>query len=265
MSARRVFPLALFPALELVLLTLALARVDSGPAAWAPFAVLAAVALSFSVHVTFHELVHAPGAAEHPLAVPVSAAATLLAGLPLDGYRWHHYNHHRHENGPEDFSTTWDWTGEKARPRGWLAYSLGWPGQLRRSRDDMRVADEEGRLPPWIKSRARWEQRLLTVVWVAAFVASWRAAAVYAAVVYLGWTLVALHNHGQHPPVRPDARVITSFAGRAYNALSCNNGLHFEHHAEPQRSWLDLAPDAGSTPIVVPHLLQPLLGAADRR
>ncbi|NBW98116.1 hypothetical protein EBR03_00950, partial [bacterium] len=56
---------------------------------------IAALALNFGVHVTFHELVHLSGSRESSWIKVLSDLVTVCCGIPFDGYRWHHYTHHR--------------------------------------------------------------------------------------------------------------------------------------------------------------------------
>jgi len=43
--------------------------------------------------------------------------------------------------------------------------------------------------------------------------------------------------------------------------LLFNNGLHWEHHAHPERSWHELTPDDESPRISMPHLVFALVRA----
>jgi len=233
----------------LALLALALAW------SWLPWLVVpAACALSWSVHILFHAGVHRPaGGWRGALA---GLAATPVMGMPFDGYRLHHRNHHRHDNGPDDVSRTWTPTPAGPRPRHPLAYAFGWPVDLWRSRRWIRAEVAAGAVEPWVRRRIAMQQALLVVL--VGGLAWWdpRAAALYLAYVYLGWAAIALHSYGQHPPADGAVR---SLHGRWYNRLTANNGLHAEHHTDPSLPIPALAPDPGARRTRWPHPLAALV------
>jgi fatty acid desaturase len=226
--------------------------------AWAATALLlaAAVLLCLSVHVSIHEAVHHPALARFPLAGPV---LSLVMGLPFQGYRWHHLNHHRWNNQLPDYSSTWRETAAGPRPWPLLRYVLGWPRQLVRSGLSMRAADAAGQVPPSVRHAIRVEQAtlLVTLALLAAFAPE--VALRYLALVYGGWALIALQNYGQHPPERYGQEAPTSYYSALYNRLLFRNGLHAEHHDRPQVPWYEItASPRGS--IRAPHLVHPFLG-----
>jgi len=226
--------------------------------AWSPWLVIpAAVALSWSVHICFHVGVHRLGG--DWWAALAGLIATPVMGMPFDGYRLHHRNHHRHDNGSEDVSRTWTPTASGPRPRQPLLYALGWPLDLWRSRRWMRQEVAAGMVESWVRRRIVAQQALLlalvgTLLW-------WdpRAAGLYLLYVYAGWALISLHNYGQHPPAAGAAR---SQHGRLYNLLTANNGLHVEHHAQPGAPISALMPDPGARRTRWPH---PLAALVERR
>ena len=109
-GARR---LLVFPAIQLVSLVMACSVLPDNPLLVAVLVAVAALALNFSVHVCFHEWIH-----QHRSPELGPLAFTLLSGTPFDGYRLHHQNHHFHENGPGDYSSTWSFGAEGRKPRG---------------------------------------------------------------------------------------------------------------------------------------------------
>lgn len=241
--------LALFPLAELATLGSALALVPAHPLSAAALGLVAALALDFSVHIALHELVHVSGEADDPWRRALGWGATLLAGLPFDGYRWHHYNHHRFANAPGDFSST---LGRRA-----LEYALRWPSQTIAARADFQARLLAGEAPRWIADRITAQKRLLALLLVALALFSWKALALYVAVIYVGWALVSVHNYGQHPPDARDGAA-TSFAHPLYNRIFCNNGIHFEHHDRPGAPWHALvAEPTAPEPVEWPHLLLP--------
>jgi fatty acid desaturase len=247
-------PLAVFPVLQAGSFLWAALFAPSAPAALAG-ALLCALMLSLSVHISFHELVHLSAGREGRALTWLLDMATLCLGIPFDGYRWHHITHHRFENGPEDFSTTREYPG---RP---LAYALRWMDQLKRGRDELCRQKDLGTAPAKIPARIARQKRVLLAAHVALLALSWKAWLLYGGVVYVGWALVALHNYGQHPPLEGSPGA-TSFHSAPYNFLFCNNGLHREHHESPLIPWHELRPVAGRAGLIRwPHLIHPLLGA----
>jgi fatty acid desaturase len=224
-------------------------------ALWSPWFVLpAAIALSWSVHVFFHVGVHQLrgdwwGAVGGLLATPVM-------GLPFDGYRLHHRNHHRFDNGEHDVSRTWTPTADGPRPRSVLLYVFAWPLDLWRSRRWMRQEVAVGTVEPWVRRRIAFQQLLVLGVVGGLLVWEPHFAGLYLLYVYLGWACIALHNYGQHPP---QAGIARSLHGRWYNLLTANNGLHAEHHATPTTPILALVPDAGARRTRWPHPLTALM------
>ncbi len=246
---------AVFPLLELSGFLLAISA--EGPLAAALWLGPAALALSLTVHLVVHEWLHQG----HPFGIAGEFLASSLIGMPFDAYRWHHWNHHRHENGLEDYSSTWVGTPEDPRPRSLLAYALLWPAQAQRSRRDFRRLDGAGSLPPGIAARVHRQKRFLQLLLLGLALASPWAAFLYLALVYLGWALIGVHNYGQHLPVDYHGPRTTSFRARGYNAWLLNNGLHAEHHADPSIPWDRLEPGNQGRDLRWPHPLAAFLEA----
>jgi len=219
---------------------------------------LSALCLNFAVHITFHELVHTSGNRNSITLYLWSGLSTLLAGIPFDGYRWHHYTHHRYNNRPEDYSSTW-----KITPQGWqarrcLEYAAKWPDQLVRGRAGLKTQLLAGAAPFWIHRRIQWQKILLLTFYLALAFVSWKGFGLYLLLIYLGWFLVSWHNYGQHLPVEKPGAYATSYPNRWYNFLFCNNGIHYEHHAAPQVPWHQLSADPMAPWTVgLPHLAGP--------
>jgi fatty acid desaturase len=227
----------LFPALQLAAFALSCALAGPQPLASALLFLAACVLLCASVHVSIHEVVHrrGGGALTGPL-------MTLVIGLPFEGYRWHHWNHHRWNNRLEDYSTTWRATRSGPRPWPMALYVLAWSWQLVRSGLAMRSAATRGEVPLATQRAIRREQATLLLTVCVLLVAVPTLALRYVALVYIGWALIALHNYRQHPPRRYGADIATSYYGALYNRLLFRNGLHAEHHDRPQVPWHAIAP-----------------------
>lgn len=250
----RLLLLTVFPVLQVGLFGLSCLFVTTYPA-WAVGCVLASAAvLNFSVHICVHEFLHYSD--RHPLAAGANLLISVTMGQAFNGYRFHHHNHHRHNNGESDFSRTWRMTAQGNVRYGLWRYMLGWPAQTMRARRAL-VSLLPSPVPlQRLRRRVRLETVAILAVLLVLGLCSWKFAAMYVAMVYVGWALVSLHNYGQHPPHAPAD--IQSYSGRLYNRLFFNNGLHFEHHAEPLKRWHELRADAEASQINEPHLVSPL-------
>lgn len=254
-SAPNAFPwaLSIFPLLELGCFVAGAALLERSPALSVALLLLASLNLSFGIHIFFHECVHR---SSHYSAL-FKSAASIMIGLPFDGYRVHHYNHHAFENGPRDFSSTWIYRGDQKIAHSVWSYTFGWPRQL--------VASVKSRIPfgatperaDRIKKRIPSQKSALLLAMLAMLLIDWKILLLYLALIYLGWAFTSLHNYGQHPPI--EGAGVSTYAGKRYNALFFNNGLHWEHHARPAVPWNALTPDAGSPRIRSAHILNPLL------
>ncbi len=253
---KRILPLAVFPAIQTTCFVGAGLTWASTPWLSIGLFMLAVLALDLTVHIFLHEVVHASPPERLPWAA--SLGLSLLGGMPFDGYRLHHYNHHRHDNGPGDYSSTWLWEADgRRRPKRLLSYVLLWPIELGRARAAMREDALAGRLSLGMQKRLRTEKNVIGLFLIALALYSWPWALAYVGLVYAGWALVSLHNFGQHLPLEGQAPV-TSLANRPYNAALFNNGLHGEHHAEPGKAWHDLRAEPSFPRARGPHLLLPL-------
>jgi fatty acid desaturase len=244
-SRLEVLGLAVFPVAEGGLFALACLLVRSHPV-WSAACLLGGSAIhTFTIHVFVHEALHHSD--RRPLPRVLDFPLTVVGGVPFDGYRLHHHNHHRFANGADDFSRTWRMTADGPAPYGLLRYSLGWPvfamraGRLLRSQT-LAPSDEKA-------FRRMTSQKVVLAAFVLLLGAFfWEGALLYIAMIYLGWALVSVHNYCQHPPEPPSE--IPSITSSWYNRLLFNNGLHHEHHEEPGKAWheLRLHPRAEGSP-----------------
>jgi fatty acid desaturase len=242
-----------FPILEGIAFVLACGLGAAHPLSAGLAFLAAALMLCVSVHVSVHEAVHQHHLARFPGA---GALFSIVMGLPFEGYRWHHMNHHRWNNRLEDYSTTWRETAFGPRPWPLLRYVLEWPRQLARSAAAMRAAAAGGQLSLTAQRAVRAQKHVLLVFLVSLVLLAPRIALAYLALVYVGWALIALQNYGQHPPRAYGAETATSYHASLYNRLLFRNGLHAEHHEQPQLPW-HLLEARAEVPIRRPHLLQP--------
>ncbi len=253
MNNKPLFPLklALFPLLEFIFFIAAL---------WASpmylsllFILIAGVLLSFSIHIFFHECVHF----KDEYSSSTHILYSLLLGLPFDGYRVHHFNHHTHSNSLKDFSTTWYMVNNEKKAYSACRYTFGWLRQLSIAVHEPEPFDKEMGNVKQIKSRIGPQKiAIITFYFVLALI-SLKAFLLYFALTYLGWAFSALHNYGQHPP--DGANTICTYANKTYNCIFFNNGLHWEHHQKPGLSWDQLSLENNSSRIKYPHLVNPCM------
>ena len=121
----------------------------SNAAAAATTVILAALFLSFSLHITYHYHVHFKrrSALANRL---IDLAITVLAGLPFHYYQMLHWNHHKYDNALGDFASTWKDVGGRPVARNLLPYALLWP--FRRDlglREQVAIASREGTSSPF--------------------------------------------------------------------------------------------------------------------
>jgi len=246
--------MVIFPLLEFGLFSGSVMTLNAYPLISLLLLLLASVALCFSIHIFFHECAHRHQ--EYPALY--NWLATIMIGLPFDGYRIHHYNHHRFENGAKDFSTTWIHTDKSILPRSVLSYTLGWPRQLIAGMGRKNPLGEEGcpSIADKIKKRIPAQKTVLLIIFLVTAVLNWKALLLYIGLIYFGWAFTSLQNYGQHPPC--EGGPVTTFANRLYNQLFFNNGLHWEHHHSPEVHWNYLTLREESYRIPCAHLFNPL-------
>ena len=241
--------LAIFPLLELAFFIAAI-LINSYLLSFL-FIIIAGVFLSFSIHVFFHECVHVRE--EYPLLINI--INTLFLGLPFDGYRVHHYNHHTHANSLKDFSSTWQLRDNKKLPFSACRYSFGWLRQLAMALKEPEPFDEKWGDVAKIKARIEPQKIVLFLFCIALAFIGLKAFILYFALAYFGWGFSALHNYGQHPPI--DEEPVCTYSNTIYNSLFFNNGLHWEHHDKPWLSWNLIELDDRSSRIKHAHLIEP--------
>lgn len=250
---KKKFPwkLAIFPALEVFFFIVSTAV--SNPFLSILFILIASVLLSFSIHVFFHECVHA----RESYPTPVNIVLSVILGLPIDGYRVHHFNHHTYANGLKDFSTTWFMKNGKKVGYSACSYFFGWIRQLNAAMRDPESFDPELGDVVKIKERIPVQKMALLFVFIALAFIGFKYFILYFMLIYFGWAFSALHNYGQHPPIEDEP--ICTYAEHKYNFLFFNNGLHWEHHDKPWLSWDQLRLDENSNRINHAHLVEPCL------
>ena len=155
-------------------------------------------------------------------------------GLPQILYKYHHLNHHRHNNSMEDPSSTYLF-GKSGMQEHWISYSA-----FSLFRDGTKQA--------WIQSIQKNEGHILAseiiaviLYWSALISINWKFfLIIYLPMFYLGWFLAHIENYFEHyKATAPSNRFgnAVSFYPRWYNIIMFNEGHHQEHHISPQEHW----------------------------
>ena len=230
--------MAIFPALEASLFGVAVLQIPQHPLFAIGLGLLTAAALNFTLHITVHYHVHFKSrfSIVNELA---QMGFSILIGLPFHYYQMLHINHHVYDNRPGDFTSTWKALGDRIVQRNAVAYSLLWPFRGR-ARHQVRAALAEGYIAKGHPGKMRRQGiAVLTFVALLAWL-DWRYVILYYGIFYVGWSLISLHNYGQHLPHQSRLELGNSFYSGVYNWIFVNNGLHYEHHRDPQVPYWDL-------------------------
>jgi fatty acid desaturase len=105
----------------------------------------------------------------------------------------------------------------------------------------LKDAAQEGYFKQSHRDKMRHEAVAILAVVILLASLDWRYVTLYYGVFYLGWSLINMHNYGQHLPRERQLELGNSFYGRLYNRVFVNNGLHYEHHKEPNIPYWELA------------------------
>jgi fatty acid desaturase len=248
-----------FPLAAILLITASCLTAPMGAVVSWTLLLMAARAQSLALHIWVHESVHHP-AADASLRWIHEMAMSLLMGQPFEGYRGHHLDHHRHGNSLDDVSSTWKRGAHGPEPMTWWGYSLAWPVQAVRTYRIMRGERRHSLVGLMAYRRMRVQLASIAGFLLVLAVCDVGVLARYLVLIYAGWTLTCVHSYGQHPPVHGRTDWITSQQDFLYNLLMCNNGLHFEHHANPSVPWDRLEVDDEAPSIAQAHLLHAFEG-----
>lgn len=192
--------------------------------------------------VASHNFVHTPWFKLDLLNRCYMVLNSINIGLPQAHYHHEHLQHHRYGNDrPDREGQTKDPTstfagGKDGQHEALIPYCF-----LGLFRTDLFKSFEE------IRKRGGAEQLHLELA--ACFLAltiylllSWQyCLLLFIPTFYLGWVLEHLENYYEHFGGTPEDRYAnsTSYYGRAYNALFCNEGYHQEHHLRPNVHWIE--------------------------
>lgn len=201
--------------------------------------VLAAIMLSFSLHITYHYHVHHKPE-NKALDRFIDYMITGLLGISFQNYQIQHFMHHKYDNKKGDITSTFVFEGETKKPIPLYSYTFFWFLGLRKYRPFLKKAKIDGFLNPRVANKMNYEHVLNFLVIVILFVIDWKYGVLFGIMIYVGWFFIALHNYGQHLPEDKEIAKGYSYYGKWYNLLFMNNGLHYEHHDKPMIHYWDL-------------------------
>lgn len=194
----------------------------------------------YNALIATHNFVHTPWFTARWLNQGLAILNSANLGFPVTHYRYIHFNHHQYGNDRQDASgRTQDWSsifayGKRDQPEPVLAYCA-----LAIFRDDV----------PASFHQAKRQQELIPLslelaasclAAIAFLLISWQFFLLFfLPVFYIGWFLTYLSNYYEHYGATPENRYAdsTSYYGRWFNRLFCNEGYHQEHHLRPNIHW----------------------------
>ena len=218
--------------------------------------VLAGLLLNFSLHITVHHFVHFRSRYSS-INFIVEIIYSLTLALPYTFYKIQHYNHHRYDNRLGDFTSTWIKANDQIVPKHLLRYVFFW--WIPTQKGILKRAEEDGDLQKGDKIKMGIQLLLILAVYPILFIVNPIFPVFYALMFYMGWSLVALTNFGQHLPITYGKDFSYSYLNKLYNRIFFNNGLHYEHHKNPQLNYNKLK-DAGTCELKMPHLPAGIFG-----
>lgn len=196
--------------------------------------ILELLAYYFNPIVITHNFLHTPFFKSTLLNRIFSTMNSMNLGLPQILYKYHHLNHHRHNNSLEDPSSTYLF-GKNNQQEHWISYSA-----FSLFRDGTQKA--------WAQTLQKKEGHLLAaeiiaviIFWALLILINWRFFIfAYAPLFYFGWFLAHVENYFEHFKAKAPADRFgnaVSFYPSWYNVLMFNEGYHQEHHISPQEHW----------------------------
>lgn len=190
--------------------------------------------------VASHNFVHTPWFKSDLLNRIYMALNSLNIGLPQIYYRHEHLIHHRYVNDrPGADGQTQDPTslfayGKNGQPEPLIPYCLLGPFRSNLL-DSFRAIKRKG------EAAQLYVELLTCVIGCAVYLTlSWQYFLfLFIPIFYAGWVLEHLENYYEHFGGIPENRFAnsTSYYGRLYNFLFCNEGYHQEHHLRPGVHW----------------------------
>jgi fatty acid desaturase len=255
MKFRNYIHLLVFPLLQLTFYMVFAFTIDQ--TYWAfLWILLAALFLNFTLHISIHYVVHFP--IQNKIFAPIfGLILTAFLGLPFHYYEMSHWNHHRYNNSLDDFTTTWrkNKLGQIV-PKPFFIYILFWlvvpPGELNKQ---FETAIQEGYCSKGKQQLSSLEFVFNMLLWGLLAYLSVFLLLGYLVMIYIAWVLISAQNYGQHMPDLYQKFKGYSFYARWYNFIFVNNGLHKEHHDQPELSYWQLSDKKTDGAVDQPHLL----------
>jgi fatty acid desaturase len=199
----------------------------------------------YNALVATHNFVHTPWFTPKFLNRFYAIVNSVNLGSPITHYYHIHFNHHRYGNDrqddqgrTQDYSSTFAY-GKNDQSENVIRYCA-----LAIVRDDL---SETFRQVNQLRHRDRndmvqlcLELGVCILAAIGYLLLSWKYLLCFAVpVFYCGWFLTYLANYYEHFGATPESQYAnsTSYYGRIYNWLFCNEGYHQEHHLRPQIHW----------------------------
>jgi fatty acid desaturase len=188
----------------------------------------------FNPIVITHNFLHTPFFKSNEVNRLFSTLNSMNLGLPQILYKYHHLNHHRHNNSKEDPSSTYLF-GKNNQQEHWVPYSaLGLFRDGTQKAWEQTIQKQEGHL-------LLTEIMAIVMFWVALLTINWKFFVfTYIPLFYFGWFLAHVENYFEHFEAKsPSDRFgnAVSFYPAWYNCFMFNEGYHQEHHISPQEHW----------------------------
>lgn len=246
-----------FPLFQFLFLVLAFYLVDTNLILSLFLVFGASVFLNFSLHISYHYHVHFKS--RYKMAnFLIEIAASLLMGIPFHYYQMSHLNHHKYDNKLGDFTSTWKQENGNPIAKSFFIYCFLWPlaGEIRLKKQ-IELAKSEGYFNRRKELKMKLEWLFIFAFIVFLFYLNVLYGFAYIMMVYTGWSMIAMHNFGQHLPEKYGELKANSYYNKLYNFLFINNGLHLEHHEKPGLKYWELNSE-NKGKIEHPHLVEGL-------
>ncbi len=175
-----------------------------------------------------------------------SVINSLSLGMPQTLYKYHHLNHHRHNNDKQgagdsatcDRSSTYRFAARRGCEENVATYALLGP-----LRTELRAAYREAKAKQrawlvWLEGGALAAFALVILLWET------KCFFCFLLPIWYGGQVFALaENWLEHHHATPGNRLTDSVScyGRLYNLIWFNNGYHQEHHFRPTVHWTKIA------------------------
>lgn len=245
--------LFIFPVLQAGFFALALFLISNQLILSIGFLFIAALFLNFSLHISIHYHVHFNYKSVF-LNFILDCMYSALLVLPFHFYKMQHFNHHRYNNLLHDFTSTWKINEGGPVRRSFIAYSFFWIFRGGSFKETKNLALKDGDLKKEWLPKMRLELFFILCTCVCLALLNPFFLLYYLIMFYAGWCMIAMHNYGQHLPVKYGDTLAYSFYNKFYNFIFFNNGLHYEHHHKPGADYWELKSESAAKN-KFPHLL----------